>query len=83
MLLPGVGEKIADCALLFGAQMYQAFPVDTWILKVLALRYGLIGWSPSQLAQFGRVHYGPYAGYAQQFLFAYERSQSRSLRPRT
>ena len=72
---PGVGSKIADCTLLFGAQKYQAFPVDTWILKVLKNRYKLEGWSKDQLEQFGRVHLGPLAGYAQQFLFAYERAQ--------
>jgi len=74
LAFPGVGSKIADCALLFGARQYQAFPVDTWILKVLKNRYGLDGWSNPQLEQFGRIHLGPYAGYAQQFLFAYERA---------
>lgn len=73
MSLPGVGEKIADCVLLFGAGRLEAFPVDTWILKALARRYGLAGWKPAQVAQFGRAHFGPLAGYAQQFLFAWER----------
>jgi len=72
--LPGVGEKIADCALLFGAAKLEAFPVDTWIIKVLEKRYQLAGWTPSQLSQFGRVHYGPAAGFAQQFIFSYERA---------
>lgn len=74
LAFPGVGSKIADCALLFGARKYAAFPVDTWILKVLRSRYGLDGWSNPQLEQFGRIHLGPYAGYAQQYLFAYERA---------
>ncbi len=73
MELPGVGEKVADCVLLFGAGKFEAFPVDTWILKALARRYGLEGWRPAQVAQFGRVHFGPLAGFAQQFLFAWER----------
>jgi len=71
--LPGVGEKIADCVLLFGAGQLAAFPVDTWILKALARRYGLDGWKPAQVAQFGRAHFGPLAGLAQQYLFAWER----------
>lgn len=71
---PGVGSKIADCALLFGARKYEAFPVDTWILKVLKNRYRLEGWHKDQLERFGRVHLGPYAGFAQQYLFAYERA---------
>lgn len=72
--LPGVGEKIADCVLLFGAGKLEAFPVDTWILQAMARRYGLDGWRPAQVAQFGRSHFGPLAGFAQQFLFAYERA---------
>lgn len=71
--LSGVGEKVADCVLLFGAGRLEAFPVDTWILKALARRYGLDGWKPGQVAQFGRAHFGPLAGLAQQYLFAYER----------
>lgn len=71
--LPGVGEKIADCVLLFGAGKLEAFPVDVWILKSMADRYGLHGWPPAQVAHFGRVHFGPLAGLAQQFLFAFER----------
>ncbi len=75
--LPGVGEKIADCVLLFGAGRLEAFPVDTWIIKAMSRRYGLEGWKPDQIAHFGRRHFGPQAGLAQQYLFAYERAQGR------
>lgn len=68
--LPGVGEKVADCVLLFGAGRLESFPVDVWILRAMAEAYGLHDWRPSQLAQFGRVHFGPQAGLAQQYLFA-------------
>lgn len=73
MELPGVGEKVADCVLLFGAGQLEAFPVDTWVLKSLARRYGLDDWKPAQVAHFGRTHFGPLAGLAQQYLFAWER----------
>ena len=72
--LPGVGEKVADCVLLFGAGRLDAFPVDTWIIKAMARRYGLDGWRADQIAHFGRVHFGAQAGLAQQYLFAYERA---------
>jgi N-glycosylase/DNA lyase len=75
--LPGVGEKVADCVLLFGAGRLEAFPVDVWIIKAMENRYGLAGWTPQQVAHFGRVHFGPYAGLAQQYLFAWERAQGR------
>ena len=73
MELPGVGAKVADCVLLFGAGRLEAFPVDTWVAKVMTRVYGLEGWSAVQIAQFGRAHFGAAAGVAQQFLFAYER----------
>ncbi|HEY9154352.1 MAG TPA: DNA glycosylase [Opitutaceae bacterium] len=75
--LPGVGEKVADCVLLFGAGRLDAFPVDTWILKTMERRYGLVGWKPAQVAQFGRVHFGGAAGLAQQYLFAWERQNGK------
>jgi len=76
-LLPGVGEKIADCVLLFGAGRYEAFPVDVWIVKAMARCYNLEGWTPAQIAHFGRVHFGVGAGLAQQYLFASERAAGR------
>ena len=78
--LPGVGEKIADCTLLFGAGKLEAFPVDVWILRAIARRYRLEGWRPEPLARFGRAHFGAAAGFAQQFLFAHERRAARDER---
>ncbi len=75
--LPGVGEKVADCVLLFGAGRLEAFPVDVWIVKTMTRRYGLEAWSPAQIAHFGRVHFGRHAGLAQQYLFAWERRHGR------
>jgi N-glycosylase/DNA lyase len=78
LTLPGVGEKVADCVLLFGAGRLEAFPVDTWIIKAMARRYGLLGWKTDQVAHFGRVHFGAQAGLAQQYLFAFERAAGRT-----
>ena len=72
--LPGVGTKIADCVLLFGAGRLEAFPVDTWVQRTLRANYGLEGWSLHQLRQFARAHFGEAAGYAQQYLFAAARA---------
>ncbi len=74
MALPGVGRKIADCVLLFGAGRLDAFPIDTWVQKILTRAYGLQGWRPEQLLDFARVHYGARAGLAQQYLFAAARA---------
>ncbi|MBQ2729313.1 MAG: DNA glycosylase [Clostridia bacterium] len=60
----GVGPKVAACALLFGFERLDAFPVDVWIKKVIANRF-----------ENGLDHrvFGEYAGVAQQYLFYYER----------
>lgn len=72
--LPGVGRKIADCVLLFGAGRLEAFPIDTWVEKILIRAYGLQSWKLNQLQDFARIHYGDAAGYAQQYLFAAARA---------
>ena len=72
--LPGVGEKVADCVLLFSFGFGESFPVDTWILKVLK-KYYLENESISakKAAEFGREQFGKYAGVVQQFMFEYAR----------
>lgn len=72
--LPGVGRKIADCVLLFGAGRLEAFPIDTWVEKILTRAYQLEGWKLPQLQDFARIHFGTTAGYAQQYLFAAARA---------
>lgn len=74
MALPGVGRKIADCVLLFGMGRLEAFPIDTWVQKILSRAYGLQGWKTEQLLDFARIHFGPSAGLAQQYLFAAARA---------
>jgi N-glycosylase/DNA lyase len=68
--LPGVGPKVAACVALFGFGRLESFPVDTWVVQALADAYGLHGWKPAQLEQFGKAHFGEAAGLAQQYLFS-------------
>lgn len=77
--LPGVGEKIADCVLLFGLGRMESFPIDTWIEKILIEFYRLEGYSKEQLQQFALSHFGANAGYAQQFLFSAARSEAITI----
>lgn len=81
--LSGVGEKIADCILLFSFDKVEAFPMDTWIIKLLQKKIcHMIALdselkindkiTPSQyrlVSKKIREHYGKYSGYAQQFLY--------------
>jgi N-glycosylase/DNA lyase len=75
LTLPGVGVKIADCVLLFAYGFNEAFPVDVWIIKALQQLYFPKG-RPKlpRLRRFSQTHFGPYAGYAQQYLFHYMRT---------
>jgi len=76
--LHGVGRKIADCVLLFAFGHQTAFPVDVWIMKVLRHFYfPHRKVSLRQLQEFAGSHFGRHAGYAQQYLFHYARSQMK------
>jgi N-glycosylase/DNA lyase len=71
MQLRGIGPKAADCILLFAFQRYQAFPVDVWIQRIMQERYPhLRGQSNEAIRRFGQEHFGRYAGYAQEYLYA-------------
>jgi N-glycosylase/DNA lyase len=77
---PGVGEKIANCALLFGFGFQQAFPVDVWVRKALQeLYFPKRRAGAKRLERFTATHFGPNAGYAQQYLFHYMRTRTRAL----
>lgn len=71
----GVGEKVADCILLFSGTRYDIFPVDRWVKRVMAELY--LGYEASydELREFARERFGDLAGFAQQYLFYYAREK--------
>ncbi|MGH7951195.1 MAG: DNA-3-methyladenine glycosylase family protein [Limisphaerales bacterium] len=76
MKLRGVGGKIADCVLLFAYGFDSAFPVDVWIERALRqLYFPRRKISEKKLLHFAATHFGPHAGYAQQYLFHYIRTK--------
>ncbi len=76
MTLRGVGGKIADCVLLFAYGFDSAFPVDVWIERALQrLYFPRRRASEKRLRRFAATHFGPHAGYAQQYLFHYMRTK--------
>ena len=62
--LRGVGDKVADCVMLFGLGMLDAFPQDVWMKRAVAEHYG---------PEFDPGIFSPYAGIAQQYIFHYMR----------
>lgn len=69
--LPGVGEKVASCVMLFAYHRLDAFPVDVWIDRVLKNEY------PSG---FPFERYAGVSGVLQQYMFCYARRQAELSR---
>lgn len=80
--LPGVGRKVANCVMLFGYERLAAFPVDTWISRILRTHYwrGRRKPTPEVLEKRLAKRFGPHAGYAQQYLFHRARMTRRTGR---
>ena len=97
LAIPGVGNKVADCIMLFSLERLDAFPLDRWMLRVLGARYrDVFGNQGSRAAsspsssplehltdkRYRATHnkiveyFGPYAGYAQQWLFKMARDDA-------
>ena len=81
--LPGVGEKVANCALLFGFERLRSFPVDVWIERVLREKYfpKHKNVTAAVLRTFCAKAFGPYGGYAQQYLFHHARLTWKKTEP--
>ena len=87
----GVGLKVADCVLLFSLEKSEAFPVDVWVKRVIINHYAnqfpeelvkkmrshdsLTNGEYLKIGDFARAYFGHYSGYAQEYLFHYERTQ--------
>jgi N-glycosylase/DNA lyase len=87
--LPGVGQKVADCVLLFSLDKLEVFPVDVWIKRIVLRSYSQHFEKPfvektlnkssvapheyMKMSSFGREYFGEFAGYAQEYLFHYKR----------
>ena len=62
--IKGVGEKVAQCALLYGFGRMEAFPVDVWVKRIVAELY------PDGLPECIKGT----EGIAQQYLFHWRRN---------
>jgi len=80
--IPGVGNKVADCVLLFSLDKLEAVPLDRWIIRILGKYYAKKFEMKTKTItekQYDILHkkivdhFGPFAGYSQQFLFKMER----------
>lgn len=67
--LHGVGDKVADCVLLFGCGHTSAFPVDVWVDRLLKSWFSVECKSRKKMMCTARELLRENAGLLQQFLF--------------
>jgi N-glycosylase/DNA lyase len=82
----GIGNKIADCVLLFSLEKLDAFPIDVWIARALAIHYKwlhkkqfsdkITAHQYDVLSGSAREYFGKYAGYAQQYIYYHMRQDA-------
>ncbi len=66
--ITGVGEKVANCVMLFGLNCLDAFPIDVWIKRAMGEYF---------TDDFTVESLGKYAGVAQQYIFHYARKEQK------
>ncbi len=80
MRIKGVGEKIADCVMLFSYGKLESFPVDVWVRRSMKKVYFKNKkLSDAEIQSFARDYWDGYAGYAQQYVYWYGRNKSPNL----
>ena len=71
----GVGNKVADCIMLFSYKRGEVFPVDVWIKRVMEELFIKEETPVKKISKEADRISGKYAGYAQQYLFYYGREE--------
>ncbi len=75
LTIPGIGEKVVECVLLFGYGRAAAFPVDVWIGRTMrAWYFRRRKVTDRRIREFARAHFGAQCGWAQQYLYCYART---------
>ncbi len=75
--LSGVGEKVADCIILFALNKFEVFPIDVWVRRVMNDLYikneDETKVDKKEIAKLAQQKYSKLAGLAQQYLFYWKR----------
>ncbi len=76
MQIKGVGNKVADCTLLFSFGRHEVYPIDVWVKRVSQeIFFDNKNVSIKQIHEFAEKKFGELAGFAQQYLFHYIRNK--------
>jgi N-glycosylase/DNA lyase len=80
--LPGIGDKVADCIMLFSMKRFEVFPIDVWVRRVMNDLYiknkDEIKVDKKQIRKLAEEKYGNLAGIAQQYLFYWKREEDKT-----
>ncbi len=79
MRFSGVGNKVADCVLLFAYARYNSFPVDVWLKRIMEYYYFENKQRIDNIQSFSSEKFGELGGFAQQYLFYYGRDNKIGL----
>ncbi len=72
MSLPGIGNKVSDCILLFALNRFDSFPIDVWIKRIMEFCYfNNEKQGVDTISKFANEKFGNLGGIAQQYLFYY------------
>ncbi|MDD4688422.1 MAG: DNA glycosylase [Eubacteriales bacterium] len=64
--IKGVGNKVADCVILFAFQKFESFPKDVWIKRTMSQLYNV---AEEEIEIFAKQKFKGNCGFAQQYLF--------------
>lgn len=78
--LEGVGEKVADCILLFSLHRFDVFPIDVWVRRVMNDLYihneNEEKVRKEDIKKIAKEKFRDYQAMAQQYLFYWKRENS-------
>ncbi|MEI6462313.1 MAG: DNA glycosylase [bacterium] len=78
MEFDGIGEKVADCIMLYSMRKSELVPMDTWVQKASIELYGLRkNCTNKEIREFYIQRFGKYAGWAHLFIFNHARKYSK------
>lgn len=79
--IKGVGDKVADCIMLFSMSKMQVFPVDVWVRRIMNEMYikseDEKKVNKKIIRELAKEKYANNAGIAQQYLFYWRRENSK------
>ena len=71
--LSGVGNKVAECVLLFSLEKYESFPVDVWIKRIMEHCFFDEEQDKETISAYAHEKFAHLGGFAQQYLFYWAR----------